>query len=406
MIWVRKGVVHLLSLVLFACLVGGVGAINFSLHLGNPHKLEQWLADSKIYDHVVGSALDQAQKSSNSDGSPGSVTLNDRAVQQAADTAFSPELLRTSANTFLDGNYAWLTGKTATPEFNINLVPAKQKFAELVAQAAETHLNSVPVCTSQQLAQLPIPADPLTISCRPATLDPKAERTRVTQEVNGNNDFLGNPTITASSLNQGRPYYQKLSYAPKIYQLGLKLPWILGSLAFLSILGIVYIAPGRRQGVRRVGVVLLEAGVVLIALKFAADALVSRLETKLSHGNTLISQLKQPVSDLLNRLETQLTRNDLWFGIAFVVIALIIFGFLFKTRQSSGKPKASGNSPESRDTALETTRADSDSRPLASRYSSGEVTKLEPISGKPGSPSPPTPLGKNPPKPKRPNLIQ
>ena len=71
-----------------------------------------------------------------------------------------------------------------------------------------------------------------------------AEGDRVAQEINGNSDFLNNPVITAGSLNQdqfsqggnnaapqGQPYYKKLSWAPKLYQIGRQLPWIFGGLA-------------------------------------------------------------------------------------------------------------------------------------------------------------------------------
>jgi hypothetical protein len=388
MIWLRKGFVHLLSIVLLVSLLGGVAAISFDRGLSHPGKLESWLADSGIYGRLPAAALVQTQKSGTDSGA-GSISLSDPAVIQAAQTAFPPDLLRHSANTLLDSNYDWLAGKTATPSFNIDLSTAKQNFAKLVGQAAAAHLAALPVCTPAQLAQLSIPVDSLSVSCRPAILTAQAEGARITEAIDNSNDLLSDPVVTAGSLNQdlkngqGQPYYQKLSWAPKAYRLDLKLPWILGVLALLCGPGIAFIAPSRRRGARRIGVVLLEAGIILVIEKLVADALVKRFASTKLH-NTLASQLQQPISDFLRKGEPQLVQPYLWFGILFLGAALVIFVLLFKTRQRGAKPKAPSTDPDE------------------------DVTSA---SGKPVTSASdirlaPRPIRKNPPRPKRPRLIQ
>jgi hypothetical protein len=419
MIWLRKGFVHflsvVLSVVLLICLIGGATAIGFNNNLSHPDKLESWLVSSKIYDHLVSAILDQAQKSSANNGGSGTISLSDPAVKQAAGKAFSPELLRSSANTILDSNYNWLAGKKARPDFNIDLSSAKQNFAKLVGQYATTHLGNLLVCSTAQLTQIQIPIDPLSVNCRPVTLNPQDEGARVAQEINNNSDFLSDPIITAGSLNQtlksnqSQPYYQKLSRVPGIYQIGLKLPWILGGLALLSTLGIVFIAPQRRRGVRRVGVVLLEAGLILIAVKFVADTLVNKFEGKVFRGNTLASQLKQSISDLLHQIETQLAKTDLWFGIFFLVVAILIFVILFKTRQRTAKPKTPETfSGVGTNTTRESPQTDASDIRLAfrRRQPTGGTTDLKQMPPKPTPVVTPPPIGKNPPPPKRPRLIQ
>jgi hypothetical protein len=405
MIWLRKGFVHLLSIVLLVCLVGGVAAISFDRGLSHPGKLESWLADSKIYDRLPTAALVQTQKSG-ADSGAGSISLSDPAVRQAAQTAFSPDLLRHSANTFLDSNYAWLAGKTATPSFSIDLSSAKQDFAKLVGQAAAAHLAAVSACTPTQLVQLSIPVDSLSVSCRPATLTAQAEGTRITEAVGNSNDLLSDPVVTAGSLNQdlkngqGRPYYQKLSWAPRAYRITLKLPWILGGLALLSGLGIVFIAPSRRRGARRIGAVLLLAGIILVIEKLAADALVKKFANTTLH-NTLASQLKQPISDFLHKSEPQLVQPYLWFGILFLIAGLLILAVIFKTRGSNAKPKTPGTTP------LDTPTDADDIRLAPRRRQPSGATDLKPMPPpKPTPASPPPSIGKNPPRPKRSRLIQ
>lgn len=411
MIWLRKGFVHFLSVILLVCLVGLASATGFSRDLGNTTKLKSWLASSNIYNHVVPAELNQSQQSNDNDDGSGSVSFNDPAVQQAAKTAFSPALIENSVNTFLDGNYNWLAGKTKTPDFTINLTSAKQQFANLVGQSAQTHLASLPVCSAAQLAQLTIPVDSLSISCRPATLSPQAENTRISQEVNNSTDFLSNPVITASSVSQNsqsQPYYQKLSWAPRAYQIILKLPWILGGLGLLCVLGIVFIAPSRRRGVRRIGVVLVEAGILLIIEKLAADALVKKFSTSSLKplNSTLANQLKQPINDFLSHSESQLVQFYLWFGILFLIAGVIILAYVFKTRERKANPKKFGASQDNA-TNAEPVRTDASNIHLAPRRGNQPAVDvgLKPMPPKMAVPGA-QPASKNPPRPKRPRLIQ
>jgi hypothetical protein len=395
----RKSVVHFLSVILLICLLGLAATVGFSRDLGSPAKLESWLASSKIYDRLVSAELDQAQKSAVNNGTSGSVSLSDPVVKQAAQTAFSPALVQSSFNGFLDGNYNWLKGKTATPQFNIDLTAAKQQFAKLVGQAAQTHLAGLPVCTPAQLAQLSIPVDSESVTCRPPTLSPQAENARITQEVENSSDFLSSPTVTASSLNQdaqtgaSHPYYQKLSWLPRAYRIALKLPWIAAGLGALCVLGMVFIAPSRRRGVRRIGVVLVEAGLLLILEKLAADALVKKFSTVSLH-NTAASQLRQPINDFLRTGESQLTHFYLLFGILFLVIGLAILAYIFKTRGRQAKP-ALPVPPKDDDQDSEAPGTDASQIRLAPRRDQSAID----VTG-------PPPLGKNPPRPKRPRLIQ
>lgn len=425
MIWLRKGLVYLLSIVLLVALVGGIAVLNINRDLANPRHLESRLAASGLYDRLAAAVLQQAEKSSSNNGDSGTVSLNDPAVQQAAANVFSPALIQREVNAFLDGNYNWLSGKKAVPDFNIDLTSAKETFAKQVGQAVQVHLTNLPVCSAEQLAQLPIPVDPLTVTCRPITLDAKAEGDRVAQEINSSQEFLGNPVITPGSLSQvqpnqngsgsgqpqpqsNQPYYKKLSWAPSVYQVGLKLPWILGGLALLCALGIVTISLTRRRGWRRVGVVFLLAGIILIGFKFLADAGVNKV-AGLVTKSTMLAALKQPINDLLHKLEPQLVQGYLWFGIAFVVIAVAIFIWLYRSREGA---KTNADKPAS------ATEPMTDSRPAEGgqpeQAASARLTPRRQPSAPPLSPaeppskpvSKPSPLGKNPPRRKPPRLIQ
>ncbi len=418
MIWLRKGFVHLLALVLLISLVGGVAAMDINRALA-PAKLESSLANSKIYDRVTASVLQQAEKSSADGGNSGSVSLSDPLVQQAAEAAFSPSLIEQSVNTFINSNYDWLNGKQSSPDFKIDLSSAKQDFAQQVGQAVQSRLASLPVCSAQQLSQLSIPVDLLSVKCRPSTVDPKSEAAQVAQEVNDSGDFLSNPVITAASLNQnelgqanstsqGQPYYKKLSWAPKAYRISVKLPWILGGLAILSGLGIFFVSPERRRGVRRIGAVLLVAGIILVAYKLVADAMVNKF-AGISIKGAWGSDFKQPISDFLRQLEPQLVANYLLFGIVFIVAAMVIFGLLFKSRQGKNAPPSHGIRSDDSGPQDGSAPVDAGSLRLAPHREPPTSAPEIPGPDSGPSPQPPKPLppiGKNPPRPRPPRLIQ
>lgn len=368
MLWVRKAFVHLLSLLLFLCLLGLAAATSANINLSSPKKVESWLNQSKLYDHFVAQATSQAQQSTGDQGDNNSVSLSDTAVQQAAQQAFSPQLLQQTVNTVLDSNYAWLQGKTATPNFSVDLTSAKQSFADQVAAFARDHLASLPVCTPAQLSQIDINnLDPLTVPCRPASVSPDAEAAQVKQKIL-TGGFLSNPVINANSINpngtsNSKPYYTKLSIAPKLYRYGVKLPWAFGALSLLLILGIIFVAPTKRKGWRRTAVVLAEAGILLVLGKFAADFVFNKVESK-AFNNSSVGQLQQSLTSFAHHAESELLKITLTFGIVYLVAAIAIFIFLMRSRQAA--PATVGAGAPTPQSTLDDS-ATSSSTPVASR---------------------------------------
>ncbi len=342
MIWLRKGVVHLLSLILLLSLLGAALSTSANSAFSHPAKIETWLSQSNVYSHFVGYVTDQAQKSTG--GNASSVALTDVVVQQAANSSFAPQTLQQDVNTFLNSNYSWLESKTSTPSFTIDFTTEKQNFAQTVGKYVTTYLAGLPVCTNAQLAQLAAATnnDPLSLSCRPASLGAQTEGQQITQQLSSSSSFLSNPVITANNINpthshqSDQPYYQKLSKAPQLYRAAIHLPLASAVLAILSAVGIFFIAPRRRRGLRRIGEVFLVAGVLLVALKFGADKAFKHFESRIFNSSS-VGQLQQSLTDFAHRLESQLVKVDLWFGIAFLIVAIICFGTLFATKQRGPK---------------------------------------------------------------------
>lgn len=429
MIWVRKGIVLLLSLIFFVALFLGVVATSVNVAIAKPDKIEAWLSESKLYDHFISSVIKQAQDSSktnsnnsgnsqnnsgqnatnksssstNNNGSSDSIDLTDPGVKEAAEAAFPAAQLQQYVNTVLNANYAWLEGKTATPAFTIDLTTAKNTFAQQVGAAVTTHLSSLAVCTPAQLAALPS-QDPLVVTCRPAGVNPAAAGAKITAKLAGSDGPFSDSVITAatiSSKNGAKAYYVKFSIAPKAYSWGVKVPWAFGLLALLCALGIIFIAPRKRKGLRRVAWVLTFAGVLLIATQFAANTAVKYIE-KQAFNNSTNGDLQQSLTNLIQLAKTQIEKIDTYFGIGFLVIAAIIFIILIATKQR--KPKATRTAKSS---TTETADTPVQEAPVAAQANRSrpvmDVMSPQPKAASTAPKLPPSAVSK---PPKRPRLIQ
>jgi len=328
--WYRTLLLRSLAPLLFLALLVTAYATSANLAFAKPDKLEGWLTQSSVYDHVVSYAIDRTKQTTDNP-QVASIPTNDPAVQQAAKQAFTSDTLKSAVNKFLDGNYAWLQGKTDKPNFSIDLSQAKQSFAQQLGKYEGDRYESLPVCTAADLAQLENTQNTnlLSLSCRVPGLSAQAASAAVTQAVQNNSGLLNDTTVTPENLSQeqgsqsDKPYYQRLPSAPSAYKIGRILPWLAAVVALLSAIGLILLAPRRRRGVKRVAVTLLLSGLILIIGKFFLNIVFSTVQSKVA-GSSTSAQLQQAIIYVLRRAEDQLTRVDFWFGIVFIGVAIVI----------------------------------------------------------------------------------
>ena len=325
----RKLLLVLLGVVLFGSLLGVALSTSSVLTIHNQQKIEKWLGESKIYDHFVSNAVKQGQAAVGSVSESDDVTsLGDTAVQDAAKIAFSQELVQKSINTVITSNYAWLEGKTDTPEFKINLTDAKQSFAEQVGAYVTANMASLPVCTNVQLLQMQN-TDPLSATCRPSNVDPKTAGQQVTQQILDSDELLSNPILTAQTINpdpasQNDPYYEKFSQLPKAYQFSAKLPYIFGALILLSSTVLILLYKPRKRGVRWTAVILTITGILLVSTKFTSDIAFSQFEDRLFNSAS-DGEVQKSLTSFVHQVQSASTTIQMYFGIGFLVLAIILF---------------------------------------------------------------------------------
>ncbi|GAC1503309.1 MAG: hypothetical protein NVS1B10_08350 [Candidatus Saccharimonadales bacterium] len=349
MIWLRKGLVQLFSLTLLSSLILLAASVAGYVNLSKPTKLEGWLKESKIYEHIVPAILNQTKMPNNSANNTAS--LSDPIISRAAQSAFSPEFIEKNVNTVLNSNYDWLEGKATTPNFTIDLSAAKLNFATLAGNATADHIAKLNVCSTNQLAQLQNSVSPSSLNCRVGGTNPKIQGAAVTKALINNNDFPGKTSITAANISQDQPYYKEYSYAPLLYAFLTILPVITFVIAIASVAAIYYLSIIKRKGLRRIGFIFIEAGILLIITNFITGFLVNQASTNFLN-QAVDSELNNPIHDFLNLLMTQIVVIELYFGIIFTVIGIIILVTLFRNRTQIGKYKAADQSMPKMDSTL------------------------------------------------------
>jgi hypothetical protein len=310
---------------------------------GSPTPVKKILSDSGIYNSVVSSALDQAQKSTDTGGE---VSLTDPAIKKAAGDAFNPQVVQGSTEKVIDGLYDWLDGKTTTPDFNVDLTSVKTSFAEKVGQAAADRATTLPVCTAP-----PASTDPLSATCRPPTLTPAQIGTQAKNDVLSSQGFLEHPNITADSVKKsdsGQSVFDtNLKQAPKQYQRIKKTPIILSILTILTIVAIIFISSSRRKGLRRVGIILAVVGALMLFFAFSLNRVaVHNVIPKINLDNKV---LQTNVRILATEVAQSIDQNYWIFGgVYFALGALAILVTMLIGRGGvavADKPKAAVNPP-------------------------------------------------------------
>lgn len=316
---VRKMVLAFIAPLLFVLLLATAFDFGVMRIVGSPDSIKQTLAQSGVYNSVVANALEQAQ---NSAGATNQISLNNADVKQAAQDAFSPQVVRQSTEEVIDGVYDWLNGKTAQPDFNVNLTDNKASFAEKVGQAAQQRAFTLPTCKVA-----PSSADPLNVTCLPPGVTPAQVGVQAKNAALNVQGFLEHPNITPASIkssDSGQSVFESgaLKDAPERYQKVKKSPTILLILTVLLVLAVIFLSSTLRKGIRRVGVTLVFAGALILLFAWIIDhAVIHTVAAKIQVDNKVLQSSVQKIAvDTLQHID----KNYWDFGALYAALGVII----------------------------------------------------------------------------------
>ncbi len=318
------------SFVLFTTVISfGLGLATLNV-LGQPKPVESALSQSDIYDAIIDNFI-QSNQASSTIGVP----LSLPAIQSAVKSALPKSVVEPVTNQVINSVYAWVQGKTTTPQFSIDLSSAKNSLATFVGQAATTQAAALPICTTSQLFNelTEITQNSLSITCRPSQVSSTTIGDYAKQEVLSSS-FLNKP-ITPDSLGVTTNGQIKIPSsqnsktqtiaAPTVYHRFVQDLYVSAVIAALCIAVIVWQHRDKLRGIRRAGGVIAVAGVVCIVEASLVGRIPSWLNSsKLSFsGQVVSSSLQHSIIQTVGILATDFHTWLLNYGIIVFIVGIV-----------------------------------------------------------------------------------
>lgn len=319
--------------------------------IGSPETIKDSLDKSGIYETIVPGFLEAASQDEGEEGRE-DLPVDDPKVKEIINSSFSPQFLKSSADTILDGFHKWLNGETAQPEFTVDLTGAKQSLVQGLADYAEQRLLSLPACTTAQTRELVgQDIDPFAVECRPPIVVSQ-EKQKLIDELN-NSELLKDQEISLATLTKDNPdkFTEELKGLPDGYQLLQSLPMIIGILALVSAAGLILLHDDKRRGFRQVSIIVLVAGLFLLVSTLLFQAIYNKLAT-LESFNIENASLKNAVIDLLGRLYNKFNRSLMIISAIYTVVGGVTLGVMGhlnrnnKSKAETDQPKEEGKPEE------------------------------------------------------------
>ena len=274
--------------------------------VSHPASVEKILSGSGIYNSLVPALTKQAGQSN---GAGGQIDLTNPAIQQAVQQSFTPTLIQTDVNTALNSIYKWMDGTTTLPDFRIDLSGAKTAFATNVGAAAEARAKTLPACST---AFSSTNFDPFGDTCLPGVLTPAEVGTNAKDNILNGNGFLNDPVITANTVKTGNSgksiFADQLKNVPVNYQRAKKTPIAFSVLTILLAVAIVFLYSSRSKGLRHIGITLLGVGILMLAVSWGLNKVVStNLAPNIKITNTVLQdKVRVLVVDLAQAVDKNL----------------------------------------------------------------------------------------------------
>jgi hypothetical protein len=338
----RKALLILATAFLPALLFATALDIGILRIVGSPAPIKKIISDSGIYS----SALSQVLKENNKISAGGTeISLTNPSIKSAAEKSFSPQIVQDTTEKVIDGVYSWLNGKTAQPNFNVDLNAAKATFAVNAGMAASQRASTLPVCP---LRTLPDTTDPLNITCIPRGITPARIGTEVQNDVQNGQGFLDNPVITPDQFkNSGSDqtvFSGQLKNLPTQYQRIKATPVILIILCILAVAAIIFLSVSKRKGLKHVGIIFAVAGVFMLLFAWVLNGVViHKLIPNIKLDN---NALQINVRKLTTETFQSVDKNYWQFGAGYAVLGTLAIGGVTFANRGSKEAEAAVTEPE------------------------------------------------------------
>lgn len=303
------------------------------------------LEKSNIYDTVIGDVLDHAQNEEGRGQGDFNIPVDRPEVKQIIEQAAPAGFLQSQTEGFLDGIYAWARGDTKDLQLEINLIEAKAKLADGLAQYAANRAATLPACTATDLSLMQQQGDfnALEAPCLPPGTDVNAAAEKVRQEVNGG-EFLKDPLITEQDIknDQGQSLQEQLKDIPGIFDKLVRGMWISGSLVVLFSAAIILLSKPWRKGLKRLGITFVSVGGTITVLALIANVAISALAGIIAKEG----DLQKSLADVITILAGDFRNWWLGFGLTVLLLGIAMLISLRFIKAGKEPEESSVSKPE------------------------------------------------------------
>jgi hypothetical protein len=306
-----------------------------------PTTTKTWLANSGVYSSVVDEVSKLATIQQKQENSVVQITAED--IQSTAKDAFPADSMQADGEKVVDGFYGWFQGQTTGPEFAIDFGTRQAVFAHLMRGKLESKILALPECATATRFEIQA-FDPFKAECRPKGVDLTSELDSFEKDLSSSKSLLpqtaysGNDIKVADASGKTDRIGSVLSWVPMMYRALKYGPILLGVMAVLSALTMVFLSTSRRKGLGRFAGGLLFTGVILLLSGFLLRPAFEKLNTfstKFLGGQASFTQnIIDPVFYEANKT---FSRYSIIFGAGYVVPALLVYGALMLTKHKVGE---------------------------------------------------------------------
>lgn len=329
--------------------------------LTNRNNIKHWVKDTGTYDTVVATVLEAAGKSSNNTPPPEEQKdegpdFTDPGFQDAIKKSISPAFLQQTFERIVDSSYDWMEGKTKKPEITLDLGQFKKDFGTNLGAYLTKRMNSLPICTAQQMRAMNGDVDPFKTTCRPKDYNVEQKSAQFTSDFINNKDFLPKTTLSAEDIKIRERFKGEVIEtslfdilarvkAPERFQSGKTALFVLWGIVAATALVIIAASHNRRRGISFVGWALLVLGIFQALISLLSSTAFNMITQKMQSNpdgnqNAITTKLVQPIiKSVLGTYSSTLITIGAAIGITGA--ALIMVSFILKRRRTAVKEEAS-----------------------------------------------------------------
>ena len=321
--WILKTIVRSVStLALHVALFGLVLAIIFSRFIGDTKTIKTAIDDSKIYDSLVQSIIDD--NVDNFSQSSTSIPLDDPEIQKIILRSFDSNTLKDNTEATIDSVQNWLNGKSDKLEFSFDLSEGKAKLADNLGDYAVNRLERLPACSTFSSE-----TNVFRIGCLPPDVNLRSLRETLKNDFNNTPNFLSDPVITEDNLPKsadGQRIDQKFSFARSIYQILDNGILIFGLGLVLASLFFIIVRLPLRRGFRALGRDLSTNGLMLLLFTVVYAYVLPRFTSSFSlniSGNPSTQLFNRAADNLMHKLDILIINTAIQIALVGIVILII-----------------------------------------------------------------------------------